>query len=118
VAIAASRSVVVDVLKRSDVYAILKDPKRLGRPIPPKTRSLNNAIKFEHLDKLKILGIGTFGRVWIVKDRSTSTSYALKILDKAQIIAHHQVSGAERSEARRSEAALKPTSCVFVFATP
>ncbi|GMI38589.1 hypothetical protein TeGR_g2689, partial [Tetraparma gracilis] len=98
VAIAASRSVVVDVLKRSDVYAILKDPKRLGRPIPPKTRSLNNAIRFEHLDKLKILGIGTFGRVWIVKDRSTSTSFALKILDKAQIIAHHQTKGVIREK--------------------
>ena len=47
---------------------------------------------------MKILGIGTFGRVWIVSHSKTKQTYALKILDKEQIISHHQAKGVTREK--------------------
>jgi CRP-like cAMP-binding protein len=47
-------------------------------------------IPFENLDAIKTLGTGTFGRVKIAKDKVTGKVYALKILQKAQIVAFRQ----------------------------
>jgi CRP-like cAMP-binding protein/uncharacterized protein YciI len=47
-------------------------------------------IKFEDLTVLRTLGTGMFGRVKLVQDTKTSSVYALKILQKAQIVAYQQ----------------------------
>jgi len=44
------------------------------------------------------LGVGTFGKVWLVSHRKTGKPYALKMLNKREIIQHHQVEGVIREK--------------------
>lgn len=48
--------------------------------------------------KVRILGVGTFGKVWLVSHRKTMKPYALKMLSKREIIGHHQVEGVIREK--------------------
>merc|ERR1719201_2774336 len=48
-------------------------------------------IKFKDLELMKILGVGTFGRVKLVVHKPTNTPYALKCMRKGQVIALKQV---------------------------
>lgn len=43
-------------------------------------------IAFKNLEKLHILGVGTFGRVYMVKHTKTGELYALKVLRKAKVM--------------------------------
>jgi CRP-like cAMP-binding protein/tRNA A-37 threonylcarbamoyl transferase component Bud32 len=88
-AIASSPEVKVQVLKRSSVFKTIES-KRLGRPISARTRDLQIDIDLDDLSKIKLLGIGSFGRVWLVKHTPTSKTFALKQMDKALILKHHQ----------------------------
>lgn len=47
---------------------------------------LDRSIKFNDLVHVATLGRGSFGHVTLVKHRSTSTTYALKAVSKAQIV--------------------------------
>ena len=53
-------------------------------------------IRFEV--KVRILGVGTFGKVWLVSHKKTQVPYALKMLSKREIIGHHQVEGVIREK--------------------
>lgn len=57
-----------------------------GVPVPP----MQDSIAFEDLEVLRTLGAGTFGRVKLVRHRPTGNAYALKMLQKAQIVAYGQ----------------------------
>jgi len=46
--------------------------------------------KFKDLELRRILGVGTFGRVKLVVHKPTGTSYALKCMRKAQVVATKQ----------------------------
>jgi protein kinase A len=39
----------------------------------------------------RIIGKGGFGRVWKVKDKKSKIVYALKVIDKARVIAKKSV---------------------------
>jgi CRP-like cAMP-binding protein len=54
--------------------------------------SLNepSSIRFEDCEMICTLGTGTFGRVKLVRHRTTAETYAMKILQKAQIVAFQQ----------------------------
>ncbi|KAG6622913.1 AGC/PKA protein kinase [Phytophthora cinnamomi] len=47
-------------------------------------------IKLEELEVMRTLGSGTFGRVKLVKHKPTGAAYALKVLNKASIVAYKQ----------------------------
>ncbi|KAL7686618.1 putative cGMP-dependent kinase, protein kinase-like domain superfamily, rmlC-like jelly roll [Plasmopara halstedii] len=47
-------------------------------------------IKLDELQVLCTLGSGTFGRVKLVQHKSTGTTYALKVLNKASVVAYKQ----------------------------
>jgi CRP-like cAMP-binding protein len=47
-------------------------------------------IRFSDLEIIRTLGAGTFGRVKLVRHRPTNAAYALKVLQKAQIVAYGQ----------------------------
>lgn len=55
-------------------------------------------IPFDELEKHRILGAGTFGRVWLVSRKGTKDAYALKIQVKRQLIEHHQAEGVIREK--------------------
>jgi len=50
-----------------------------------------DTIKLEDLTEMGTLGVGTFGRVKLVKHKTTKTAYALKTMRKRQLIALKQV---------------------------
>jgi protein kinase A len=72
--------------------------KRLGAPLQPQGAALNKSIRFKDLVKFRILGVGTFGKVWLVSHKRSGTPYALKLLSKREIIGHHQVEGVIREK--------------------
>ena len=85
-------------LTREDIEAVVGDISRLGRPLAPASASLNKTIRFKDLVKFRILGVGTFGKVWLVSHKRTGTPYALKQLSKREIIGHHRVEGVIREK--------------------
>ena len=86
------------VLSRRDISKVIGDIRRLGQPLAPASASLNKSIRFKDLVKFRILGVGTFGKVWLVSHKRTGTAYALKMLSKREIIGHHQVEGVIREK--------------------
>ncbi|KAJ0410103.1 hypothetical protein ATCC90586_001588 [Pythium insidiosum] len=49
-----------------------------------------SAIAMDELEVLRTLGMGTFGRVKLVRHKTTGQPYAMKILNKANIVAYKQ----------------------------
>lgn len=45
----------------------------------------------DHFERLKTLGTGAFGRVMLVRQKKTTTFFAMKILEKAKIVRMKQV---------------------------
>lgn len=86
------------VLSRKDIESVIGLMKRLGQPLQPQGASLNKSIRFKDLVKFRILGVGTFGKVWLVSHKRTGTPYALKLLSKREILGHHQVEGVIREK--------------------
>mmetsp|Transcript_4496 Transcript_4496/g.6639 ORF Transcript_4496/g.6639 Transcript_4496/m.6639 type:complete len:822 (-) Transcript_4496:243-2708(-) len=96
--ITASESTTCGVLKKIDIETIIGDIQRLGKALPPVTRTISTNIRFKDLVKSRILGVGTFGKVWLVSHKRTGVPYALKMLSKREIIGHHQVEGVIREK--------------------
>merc|ERR1711935_972065 len=86
------------VLSRKDIETVIGDIKRLGKPLNMMGASLNKHIRLKDLVKFRILGVGTFGKVWLVSHKRTGKPYALKMLSKREIIGHHQVEGVLREK--------------------
>ena len=86
------------VLTRRDIESVVGQIKRLGQPINSLHNALNKSIRYKDLVKFRILGVGTFGKVWLVSHKRTGTPYALKQLNKREIIGHHQVEGVIREK--------------------
>lgn len=53
-------------------------------------KDVRNAIPFKHLELRNTLGTGTFGRVKLAVHKKTGKAYALKMLQKSQIVALRQ----------------------------
>jgi len=89
---------VVGVLTRGAIEAVIGNLGRLGKPIAAKASKLDRSILFNDLVKFRILGVGTFGKVWLVSHKKTGKPFALKMLSKHEIIGHHQVEGVIREK--------------------
>eukprot|EP00735_Rhodelphis_limneticus_P001946 TRINITY_DN1267_c0_g1::TRINITY_DN1267_c0_g1_i1::g.26800::m.26800 TRINITY_DN1267_c0_g1::TRINITY_DN1267_c0_g1_i1::g.26800 ORF type:complete len:782 (-),score=302.12,sp/P00516/KGP1_BOVIN/37.69/8e-131,sp/P00516/KGP1_BOVIN/32.73/3e-38,sp/P00516/KGP1_BOVIN/31.86/2e-10,Pkinase/PF00069.20/3.8e+03,Pkinase/PF00069.20/2.1e-68,cNMP_binding/PF00027.24/2e-18,cNMP_binding/PF00027.24/3.5e-20,cNMP_binding/PF00027.24/1.2e-18,Pkinase_Tyr/PF07714.12/7.3e+02,Pkinase_Tyr/PF07714.12/1.2e-31,Kinase-like/PF14531.1/5.7e+ len=48
-------------------------------------------IKFQELNRIAILGKGTFGTVWLVHHKPSKESYAMKVMQKMRVINYKQV---------------------------
>lgn len=57
-----------------------------GVPTPP----FQHSLAFGDMELIRTLGAGTFGRVKLVRHRPSNGAYALKVLQKAQIVAYGQ----------------------------
>jgi len=86
------------VLTRKAIESVIGDIKRLGKPLSMAGASLKKNIRLKDLVKFRILGVGTFGKVWLVSHKKSGTPYALKQLSKREIIGHHQVEGVLREK--------------------
>jgi CRP-like cAMP-binding protein len=86
------------VLTRRNIESVIGSINRLGKPLMMVSATLNKTIKYKDLVKFRILGVGTFGKVWLVSHKKTGVPYALKQLSKREIIGHHQVDGVIREK--------------------
>jgi CRP-like cAMP-binding protein len=86
------------VLTRRNIETVIGNINRLGKPLMMISATLNQSIKYKDLVKFRILGVGTFGKVWLVSHKKTGVPYALKQLSKREIIGHHQVDGVIREK--------------------
>ena len=60
--------------------------------------SAASSVKMEDLKMIRILGAGTFGKVWLVSRNGTNDAYALKIQVKKQLIEYNQAEGVIREK--------------------
>ena len=79
------------VLSKRDFIAVVGNADRLGRGKQAVLENSEKAVQLKHLNKIRILGVGTFGQVWLVTHKKLGTPYALKQLTKFEIIKHQQV---------------------------
>jgi len=86
------------VLTRKNIETVIGSIQRLGKPLIMQSSTPKTNIKLAELVKFRILGVGTFGKVWLVSHKRTSVPYALKQLSKRAIIGHHQVEGVLREK--------------------
>ena len=56
-----------------------------------KERMKRRIVKPDQFEKIKLIGRGAFGEVWLVKDLSNLNIYAMKILKKSFLIAKNQI---------------------------
>lgn len=89
---------VCGVLTQGAIESVIGNIMRLGKPLPPIPRSFDRSIRLKDLVKFRILGVGTFGKVWLVNNKKSGNAYALKMLNKREIIGHHQVEGVIREK--------------------
>lgn len=86
------------VLGKHDIEDVIGNIGRLGQPKAHASTGLNISIRYKDLEKVRILGVGTFGQVWLVKHKKSGLPYALKQLNKREIMGHHQVEGVLREK--------------------
>ncbi|XP_034935496.1 cAMP-dependent protein kinase catalytic subunit beta-like [Chelonus insularis] len=56
-----------------------------------KMKHINKDVSLDDFQVLRTLGIGAFGRVKLIKHKQTSTYYAMKILEKRQLVKTKQI---------------------------
>jgi len=81
-----------------DIESVIGSIDRLGKSIAAVSKKLDKTIKLKELTKVRILGVGTFGKVWLVSSKRNGKPYALKMLNKREIVGHHQVEGVLREK--------------------
>mmetsp|Transcript_17207 Transcript_17207/g.25698 ORF Transcript_17207/g.25698 Transcript_17207/m.25698 type:complete len:787 (+) Transcript_17207:62-2422(+) len=89
---------VCGILTQASIESVIGSVNRLGKPLPPVATKLDRTLRLKDMVKVRILGVGTFGKVWLVNSKKTRISYALKMLAKREIIGHHQVEGVIREK--------------------
>ena len=94
----------LSILRYKCIKKVLRDMSRIQLHTAPKTAiqskksSLDKSIALEDLKKHRILGVGTFGKVWLVSHEKNGqvVPYALKIQEKRDLIDNKQVEGVKR----------------------
>ena len=89
---------VCGVLTQSAIESVIGSVNRLGKSLGPVSCKLDRTIKLNDIVKFRILGVGTFGKVWLCSHKRDGKPYALKMLNKREIIGHHQVEGVTREK--------------------
>ncbi|KAJ3135588.1 hypothetical protein HK100_002526 [Physocladia obscura] len=70
----------------------LSPPPRFSRPVsasPLRTRELE--VEPNHFQKIKLIGKGDVGRVYLVRHSKTQNYYAMKVLVKKEMVKRHKV---------------------------
>lgn len=94
--VTAVKDTTCGIISIHDCMYIIEDDLKFAN----KRDSFKWNINLENLEKLEILGEGTFGQVWLVTDTksSISSAYALKIQSKNELIKEGQATAAIREK--------------------
>jgi len=88
----------IGTITYQDIKSVIHDMSRLSTSSSSKTTSIDKSITLNNLKKHRILGVGTFGKVWLVSHvkNKKSSVYALKVQEKRQLLKCRQVEGVKR----------------------
>eukprot|EP00587_Corethron_hystrix_P003341 CAMPEP_0113319764 /NCGR_PEP_ID=MMETSP0010_2-20120614/13835_1 /TAXON_ID=216773 ORGANISM="Corethron hystrix, Strain 308" /NCGR_SAMPLE_ID=MMETSP0010_2 /ASSEMBLY_ACC=CAM_ASM_000155 /LENGTH=666 /DNA_ID=CAMNT_0000177397 /DNA_START=347 /DNA_END=2347 /DNA_ORIENTATION=- /assembly_acc=CAM_ASM_000155 len=86
------------ILTSAAIKSVIIDLSRLDTFLPAESSKLDQSILLKDLVKIRILGVGSFGKVWLVSHGKTEKPYALKMLSKHEIIDNKQVDGVIREK--------------------
>lgn len=93
--VVVSQDTKVGMLTFEAMSTVLYDIMRLGRD---KRSTLHTSITKDSLTKMRLLGAGTFGQVWLTRDTNTEGAYAMKIQFKRELIEFGQAEGVIREK--------------------
>lgn len=89
-------------ISRKDLENILGNLNRLGQSVSFKVQrrvsTYSKRIPQKDLERIKVLGHGGFGKVWLVKHKTSGVHYALKELNKRRIIEKKQTKNVLREK--------------------
>lgn len=89
-------------LTKADIEDVLKDVHRLGQSVSFQVKrrvsSYSRHIHQKELVRVRVLGHGGFGKVWLVKHKNTGVYYALKELNKRRILEKKQTKNVMREK--------------------
>jgi protein kinase A len=85
------------VLSLAEIGDVLYDPLRLGKDYRV-SANMNPNVTKEKLERIRLLGAGTFGQVWLTRDTKTDGAYAMKIQYKRELIDYNQADGVIREK--------------------
>ena len=81
-----------------DVEVGVLDLDAIRSVVIRREEELSKSITMENLDMVRILGAGTFGKVWLVTHKGKKDAYALKVQVKKQLIEYNQADGVIREK--------------------
>lgn len=81
-----------------DVEVGILDLNAIRSVVVRRDAELSKSITLKDLDMIRILGAGTFGKVWLVTRKGTENAYALKVQVKKQLIDYNQAEGVIREK--------------------
>jgi len=96
--IVAEEKTVIGTITLATIESVIGTLDRLQAK---KVDMLDKSIKMSDLKKHRILGVGTFGQVWLVSKKGSTSDdnvYALKIQVKRELLNHQQVDGVLREK--------------------
>jgi CRP-like cAMP-binding protein len=81
-----------------DVEVGVLDLDAIRSVVVRREQELSKSITMKDIEMIRILGAGTFGKVWLVTRRGTKDAYALKVQVKKQLIEYNQAEGVIREK--------------------
>ena len=88
------------VLSKKELEDVIGDIDRLSDCYKSfRTSQVSTSIGLEQVEKRRILGKGAFGTVWLVATKRDNKPFAMKMLDKKQLIQAKQVTSSLREKA-------------------
>lgn len=86
------------VIALEDVEVGVLDLSAIQHVLKAKDKEKLEKLGMNDLDMVRILGAGTFGKVWLVTQKGTKDAYALKVQVKKQLIEYNQADGVIREK--------------------
>ena len=86
------------VVATEDVKVGVLDLTAIQNVLKSKDKVEEEKLGMDDLNMIRILGAGTFGKVWLVSNKKTKDAYALKVQVKKQLIEYNQADGVIREK--------------------
>lgn len=86
------------MLTKSSIISVTGSLNRLGVPSGPEARKLKRNMKPSELEFHRIIGVGMFGKVWLVQHKISRDVYALKVMEKKVIVERKMIKGVIREK--------------------
>jgi len=96
--ITVEETAICEVLTKAAVERVIGETSRLLQKGSGFIKRQDPTVRLKDLIKFHILGVGTFGKVWLVSHKRTGKAFALKVLAKKEVIKHHQAEGVVREK--------------------